>query len=131
MNYQYPDNLKYTEKHEWILEKEGRATVGITDYAQHSLGDIVFVELPELGQKVKIGDSLGIVESVKAVSEIYAPCSGIVRTVNENLLADPGLLNDEPYTAGWVVEIEIEELADKLLTAKEYKFLILEVAEEE
>ncbi|MGI6144279.1 MAG: glycine cleavage system protein GcvH [Peptococcia bacterium] len=130
MNYQYPDNLKYTEDHEWILEKEGKGIVGITDYAQHSLGDIVFVELPELGQKVKIGDSLGVVESVKAVSEIYAPCSGTVRAVNENLLADPALLNDEPYAAGWIAEIEIEELSDKLLTAKEYKFLILEKAEE-
>ena len=92
MNYQYPDNLKYTEDHEWILEKEGKGIVGITDYAQHSLGDIVFVELPEPGQKVKIGDSLGVVESVKAVSEIYAPCSGTVRAVNENLLADPACL---------------------------------------
>jgi len=130
MNYQYPDNIKYTKEHEWILEKEGSGTVGITDYAQHSLGDIVFVELPEVGQKVKVGDSLGVVESVKAVSDIYAPCSGTVRMVNENLLADPGLLNDNPYTAGWLVEIEVEELADKLLSAKEYRFLILEGAEE-
>jgi len=130
MNYNYPDNLKYTKKHEWILEKKGRGTVGITDYAQQSLGDIVFVELPEVGQKVKIGDSLGVVESVKAVSDIYAPCSGTVLMVNENLLADPELLNDDPYTAGWIVEIEIEELADKLLTAKDYRFFILEGAEE-
>lgn len=119
-----PENLKYTDKHEWLLVKENRrGIVGITDYAQNSLGDVVFVELPEVGQRIKIGEPIGVVESVKAVSNVYSPCSGIVRQVNENLFAAPELINDDPYGEGWLVELEIEEVAEKLLTAKDYKFI--------
>jgi len=124
-----PKNLKYTKKHEWLLEKEGRGIVGITDFAQKSLGDVVFVELPEVGSKVSIGESFGVVESVKAVSDLYSPCSGIVRLVNENLYAAPELINDDPYDAGWLIEVEIEEVAQELLTAKDYKFFTLEEQE--
>ncbi|MDD2211856.1 MAG: glycine cleavage system protein GcvH [Clostridia bacterium] len=122
----YPERLKYTEEHEWLLVKEGRGIVGITDYAQNSLGDVVFVDLPEVGKKLKANESLGVVESVKAVSDIYAPCAGIVKRVNENLFAAPELLNDDPYGEGWLVEIEIEELAEALLTASEYEKFVAE-----
>jgi glycine cleavage system H protein len=122
----YPERLKYTKEHEWLLVKEGRGIVGITDYAQNSLGDVVFVDLPEVGKKLKANESLGVVESVKAVSDIYAPCAGIVKRVNENLFAAPELLNDDPYGEGWLVEIEIEELAEALLTASEYEKFVAE-----
>ncbi|MDD4665035.1 MAG: glycine cleavage system protein GcvH [Clostridia bacterium] len=122
----YPERLKYTEEHEWLLVKEGRGIVGITDYAQNSLGDVVFVDLPEVGKKLKANESLGVVESVKAVSDIYAPCAGIVKRVNENLFAAPELLNDDPYGEGWLVEIEIGELAEALLTASEYEKFVAE-----
>ncbi|MGI6587575.1 MAG: glycine cleavage system protein GcvH [Peptococcia bacterium] len=122
----YPEKLKYTKEHEWLSVKEGWGLVGITEYAQNALGDVVFVELPEVGQKLKVGESLGVVESVKAVSDIYAPCAGTVKQVNENLFAAPELLNDDPYGEGWLVEIEIEELAEDLLTASEYEEFVAE-----
>lgn len=125
----YPENLKYTKEHEWILIKGTRGIVGITEYAQNSLGDVVFVELPEVGQRLKVGESLGVVESVKAVSDIYTPCAGVVKQINENLFAAPELLNDDPYHEGWLVEIEIEKLADNLLTASEYEEFLEEEGE--
>ncbi|HHX96737.1 MAG TPA: glycine cleavage system protein GcvH [Clostridia bacterium] len=122
----YPENLKYSQEHEWLLVKEKWGLVGITAYAQEALGDVVFVDLPEVGAKLKAGESLGMVESVKAISDIYAPCAGTVRRVNENLFSAPELINDDPYGEGWLVEIEIEEIAADLLTAAEYAKLVAE-----
>ena len=122
----YPENLKYTQEHEWLLVRDKWGTVGITEYAQDALGDVVFVDLPKVGTKLNAGESLGVVESVKAISDIYAPCTGIVKQVNENLFATPELINDDPYGEGWLVEMEIEELADDLLTAEEYAEFVAE-----
>ena len=117
----YPENLRYTKEHEWILVEGKKGLVGITEHAQNSLGDVVFTELPEIGRKLKIGEALGVVESVKAVSDIFTPCSGIVTAVNENLLDNPELINQDPYGEGWLVEIEVEELDSELLTSAEYE----------
>ncbi len=118
-----PDDLKYTEDHEWIEIKDGRARYGITNYAQEELGDIVYVELPQVGEEVKKGDMLGVIESVKTVSDLYAPISGKIEKVNEELEAAPELINDEPYGDGWIVLIEIsdETELDALLNPEEYK----------
>ena len=105
----YPENLKYSQEHEWLLVKEKWGLVGITAYAQEALGDVVFVDLPEVGAKLKAGESLGMVESVKAISDIYAPCAGTVRRVNENLFSAPELINDDPYGEGWLVEMKLRK----------------------
>ena len=118
-----PDDLKYTEDHEWIEIKDGRARYGITNYAQEELGDIVYVELPQVGEEVKKGDMLGVIESVKTVSDLYAPLSGTIKDVNDELEGAPELLNDDPYEDGWIVVFEIadgDEL-DSLLDPKEYE----------
>ena len=120
----YPKYLQYTKEHEWIEVKDKWGTVGITEYAQKSLGDIVFVDLPEVGTKLKAGETLGTVESVKAISDIYAPCSGTVKQINDNLFAAPEIINDDPFKAGWLVEMEIENLADDLLSAEEYEAFV-------
>jgi glycine cleavage system H protein len=119
-------NLKYTDSHEW-LKLEGKvAKVGITDHAQSELTDIVFVELPEIGKEVKKGDELCIVESVKSVSEIYAPVSGKIANTNKKLEDTPETINESPYDQGWLVEIEVKNKSeiDKLLTADAYKKII-------
>ena len=121
-----PDDLRYTNEHEWIRAASGSTVrIGITDYAQDSLGDIVFVQLPEPGTEVQAGDSLGEVESTKSVSEIYAPVSGRVVARNEALDADPAVVNSDPYGAGWLVEIEPSdpEAVAGLLDAAAYKAL--------
>ena len=115
----YPEELSYTREHEWIRWRK-KGIIGITDYAQDSLGDVVFVELPEVGRKLKIGEVFGVVESVKAVSDIYSPCSGVVRAVNEKLLDHPEILNQDPYGEGWLIEVEMEELDSELLSSIEY-----------
>lgn len=121
---QVPKNLKYTEEHEWVsVDEDGIATIGITDYAQESLGDIVFVELPEVGTTVEQGDSFVVVESVKAASEVYAPVSGEVVEVNEALNDSPENVNSSPYDHGWLVKIEVknQEEIDDLMSAATYK----------
>ena len=118
-----PEDLRYTAEHEWLAPAEaGVFKVGITHFAQDALGDIVFVQLPEVGAAVKAGDSLGEVESTKSVSEIYAPVSGEVVAVNDALSGAPELLNSEPYGAGWLVELRAEDPAavDGLLDAAAY-----------
>lgn len=122
----YPENLKYTSEHEWLFIKEKWGVVGITAYAQEALGDVVFVDLPSVGVCLKAGESLGVVESVKAISDLYAPCAGTVKRVNENLFAAPELINDDPYGEGWLIELEIEELSPNLLSAQEYAKLVAE-----
>ena len=114
----FPEELKYTEEHEWVLVEEDTVTVGITDFAQEQLGDVVFVELPESGDELEMGKAFGVVESVKAVSDIYAPVSGEVVEVNDELPDEPEILNNSPYEDGWMVRIkfndpaELEELMD-------------------
>ena len=119
-------DLKYTETHEWLKVKENTAQVGITDHAQSELTDIVFVELPKIGKQVKKGEELCIVESVKSVSEIYAPVSGKIVKVNTNLEDSPETINESPYDEGWLVEIEYssESEIDDLLSPEKYKQLI-------
>jgi len=117
------EDLKYTENHEWIKVKGDIAQVGITDHAQSELTDIVFVELPEVGKELKKGDELCIVESVKSVSEIYAPVSGKVSKINDKLEDAPEVINESPYDDGWLVEIKIADESEKnsLLDADTYK----------
>lgn len=126
-----PDDRKYTREHEWIkIENGNKAIIGITDHAQESLGDIVFVELPEIGRELEIGEACGVVESVKAVSDVYTPCSGKVAAVNEALLETPELINQDPYGDGWMVEVELGEPAPDLLSASEYEHFLAEEEKE-
>jgi len=124
----YPSTYRYTKQHEWIDVKDGVGTVGITDYAQHELGDVVFVELPKPGAKVEAGKSFGTVESVKAVSEIYAPVSGQVVEANDALEATPEKLNSNPHDTAWLIRIKLADQADlnKLMDAKAYEAFIAE-----
>ncbi len=121
-----PDNLKYTEDHEWIKVTDGDARYGITDYAQDELGDIVYVELPEVGEEISKGDMLGVIESVKTVSDLYAPISGTVKDVNEKLEGTPEVINEDPYKDGWIVVMEIthEDELDELLDPEEYEEML-------
>ena len=128
---EFPEDLKFSKEHEWVLVEGSVATVGITDYAQDQLGDIVFVELPAVGDKVSKEDAFGVVESVKAVSDIYAPVSGKVLEVNDDLPENPEMLNEDPYGDGWIIKIEMndpEELQD-LMTAAEYEEYVAEEKE--
>jgi len=126
MSNEIRDDLKYTDSHEWIKIIGSIATIGITDHAQSELTDIVFAELPEIGKQIKKGDELCVVESVKSVSEIYAPLSGKIVKINEKLEDAPEIINGQPYDDGWLVEIKIEnkDEINSLITASEYKKLI-------
>jgi glycine cleavage system H protein len=122
-----PDSLKYTREHEWIKDNgDGTITVGITDFAQSELGDIVFVELEPEGSEFEKDEVLGTVEAVKTVSELFSPVSGEIVAVNEELEDDPELVNNDPYEKGWMVKIKYSDASelDSLLTAKDYKELI-------
>ena len=128
MSYQIPEENYYTKEHEWAQVDENIVTVGITEFAQNSLGEIVYVELPEEGAKVTQSDVFGTVESVKAASDLYAPVSGTVIEVNTSIVDDPGVLNDDPMNNGWLIRIEMDtekELAN-LIRAPEYKKMIAE-----
>lgn len=123
-----PDELRYTEEHEWVKVEGNTATIGITDFAQSELGDIVFVELPEEGSDIHAGDVFGSVESVKTVSELYAPISGKVIAVNGELEDTPEHVNEDAYEAGWMIKVEVadeSELAN-LLSAAQYQESISE-----
>jgi glycine cleavage system H protein len=121
-----PKDLKYSEEHEWVQVESGVAIVGISDYAQKELGDIVFVELPELGERFAQMEVFGTVEAVKAVSELYAPVSGEVVEVNQKLEDTPQLINSDPYGDGWIIKVKLEDEGelDNLLSPKEYQELI-------
>lgn len=122
----FPDELKYTEEHEWVLVEDDIATIGITDFAQDQLGDVVFVELPEVGDLLEMGKTLGVVESVKAVSDIYAPLSGEVVEINEDLPDEPELINTSAYEDGWMIKLKISdpgELED-LMDAADYQSFV-------
>ncbi len=120
-----PNQFKYTKEHEWVEAKEGSAIVriGITDFAQGALGDIVYIQLPKVGQIVAAGAVCGEVESTKSVSEIFAPVSGKVVAINNDLDSAPEAINSDPYGAGWIAEIELSGGSDELLSAAEYEGL--------
>ena len=120
-----PDDRLYTTEHEWLLQEDGIARVGLTAYAQEELGDIVFVDLPELGREVSFMGKLGEVESVKVASEIFSPAAGEISSINEKLQDTPELLNQDPYGEGWLVTIRLTgPLADELMDAGAYRKLI-------
>jgi glycine cleavage system H protein len=123
---QFPAELLYSRDHEWIAVADGRARIGVTDYAQDSLGDVVYVQLPSVGSVVAAGDSFGEIESTKSVSDVYAPVSGAVVAVNDALGGSPDSLNSDPYGAGWICEIELSDAAelDNLLDAAAYQALL-------
>ena len=127
-----PDGLRYSEEHEWVTVADGVATIGITDYAQEELGDIVFVELPVVGATLKKGESLGVVESVKAVSDIYVPVSGAVIEVNGRLATNPETINEDPYGEGWMLRATLADPAEieQLMTAEEYRGFVAEEKKE-
>lgn len=118
-----PEDLRYTKEHEWVGMRDDAAVIGITDHAQSELGDITFVELPSTGQKVKKGESIGTVESVKAASDIYAPVSGTVSEVNEELENSPETLNESPYDKGWICKFGDTDISaiEELMSAGEYE----------
>ena len=118
-----PEHLRYTKEHEWLSDESGIITMGITDYAQSSLGDIVYVQLPQVGDSVTSGAVCGEVESTKSVSEIYSPVTGTISAVNSALVSNPELLNSDPYGAGWIAKISPSGGLDSLLSAAEYKAL--------
>jgi glycine cleavage system H protein len=119
----YPENYRYTKEHEWVLIEGATGTIGITDHAQHELGDIVYVDLPKVGQKVEKGQSFGSVESVKAVSDIYSPVTGDVAAINELLTASPEKLNEDPHGAGWLIKVNLDSAAEvgDLMTTGDYQ----------
>ncbi|HTR42906.1 MAG TPA: glycine cleavage system protein GcvH [Pseudomonadales bacterium] len=118
-----PNDLKYTKSHEWVRATGDTATIGITDHAQAELTDIVFVELPEAGRKVKAGEACAVVESVKTASDIYAPVSGEILESNKTVVDDPGLTNREPYAGGWFFKIKLSNPAElaSLMSPEQYK----------
>lgn len=122
----FPENLKYTKEHEWILVNGDTGTIGITDFAQSELGDVVFVDLPQVGKVLKVGDVFGTIEAVKAVSDLFSPASGVVIEVNKDLESQPELINKEPYTGGWMIKIKLSDPTElnNLLDVTLYKNLI-------
>ena len=122
----FPDNLKYTKDHEWISVQGKIGTIGVTDYAQGELGDVVFIDINTSKSDIKAGDSIGTIEAVKTVSDIYAPCSGKIVEVNNHLQTQPEVVNTDPYGLGWMVKIEIADPSElnSLLDSKAYKVLI-------
>jgi glycine cleavage system H protein len=131
MNTMYPDQYRYTQEHEWVHVDGDKATVGITHYAQEQLGDVVYVELPRIGAVIHAKQSFGTVESVKAVSDLYAPMSGKVTEVNESLVDAPEILNEDPHTKGWLVRARISDKneLDDLMTAENYQTYVAAEAE--
>ncbi len=114
----FPTDRQYTAEHEWI---DSQGQVGITDYAQDALGDVVFVDLPAVGNQLQIGDTFGVVESVKSVSDLYSPVQGVVEAVNDQLVDHPEWINEDPYGKGWIIRLRTEKLAEDLLSAEQYR----------
>ena len=125
---EFPEGLLYTESHEWVRDGGAHATIGITDYAQKQLKDIVYVELPEIGAQFKKGDSVGVVESVKTVADIYSPLSGKVVDRNVTLKDHPQFVNEDPYGKGWIIKMEIQDRTELkgFLSAKAYQGILPE-----
>ncbi|MFW9782773.1 MAG: glycine cleavage system protein GcvH [Candidatus Heimdallarchaeota archaeon] len=126
MSYNFPGNLHYTTTHEWVRIDNSTATVGITDYAQHQLGDIVFVELPDVGIVLEKESNVGEIESVKAVGDLIMPLSGEIVGINEKLANNPELVNSSPFEEGWMIKIQISHASEieELLTVEKYKELV-------
>ena len=120
-----PEELKYSKTHEWIKEEDGLFVIGLTDYAQSSLGDIVFINLPEEGDEVQAGEAFSDVESVKAVSDVFSPVTGVVAEVNEELLDNPALVNEDPYNA-WLIKVRDVTDQEELLDAAGYEAVVAE-----
>ena len=121
---EYPDELRYTSQHEWAKAEDGRVRIGITDFAQDALGDVVYVDVPEVGTEVRAGEPFGEVESTKSVSDVYAPVTGVVVERNEALADNPQLVNEDPYGAGWMISIEGDAAAlEGLMDAEAYRRL--------
>ncbi|TMB28159.1 MAG: glycine cleavage system protein GcvH [Deltaproteobacteria bacterium] len=122
----YPDSLKYTKEHEWARIAGNRATMGITSFAKDQLGDVVYLELPEVGAQIVRGEPFGVVESTKAVSELFAPVTGKVTKVNKELVDAPEGINDDPYEKGWMIEVELSspQEVSELLSAAQYQELV-------
>jgi len=125
-NYKIPENLKYTKTHEWIKIEDKIAYIGITDYAQQELGDIVFVEVNSINKELNKNDSFGTIEAVKTVSDLFMPISGKVIEINEKLKNNPELINKDPYGEGWIIKVEISNINEisNLLSVEDYKKLI-------
>jgi len=125
MDYKFPEELKYTPTHEWVRVNDTQATVGITDFAQHQLGDIVFVELPEKGMVFEKGSNAVEIESVKAVGDLKMPLSGEIIEINEKIVDNPELVNSSPFNDGWIIKIAFSHPIeiDELITADEYKVI--------
>ncbi|WP_415383143.1 glycine cleavage system protein GcvH [Halosimplex sp. TS25] len=123
MSFDVPDDLRYLESHEWVRVDDDSARIGISDFAQDELGDVVFVDLPSEGEEIAADEDFGVVESIKAVSDIYAPVSGTVTAVNSDLADAPELINEDPYGDGWLIDVELTDDGelDDLLTADEYE----------
>lgn len=123
-----PKELRYSEEHEWVKVEGEKVRIGITDFAQSELGDIVFVELPEVGDKITVDQPFGSVESVKTVSELYAPVSGKVVEINEELNDSPEFVNESPYEKAWMITVELSDNSEveKLMTAEQYEDMIKE-----
>ena len=121
-----PENLKYTDDHEWVSVKDDVAIIGITDFAQSELGDIIFVEFPDTGMSINQKDSVGTLEAVKTVADIYSPVTGEVVEVNDNLESSPELINEDPYDEGWILKIKIsnKDELDGLLSNSDYEKMI-------
>lgn len=121
-----PSNLKYTTDHEWVSIEDGKATIGITDFAQRELGDIVFVEFPELGDSFDVGETFGTIEAVKTVADLFMPVSGKIAAINEELDADPSKMNSDPYGDGWLVKIKLSspDEEEDLISFTSYKEII-------
>ncbi|MFQ5868939.1 MAG: glycine cleavage system protein GcvH [Candidatus Zixiibacteriota bacterium] len=121
-----PEEFRYTKEHEWLKAEEGLATIGITDYAQSELGDIVFVELPQVGDTVSQGEPFGTIEAVKTVADLFSPVSGEVSELNPKIEEDPAVMNKDPYGEGWMMKIKMSEAsqADSLLSPTDYRALI-------
>jgi len=128
----FPEDLRYTKEHEWAKSEDGQALIGITDYAQDALGDVVYVELPEIGTELKQFQTFGVVESVKAVSDLFSPLSGKVVEINHDLKDNPQLVNEDPYGEGWMIKLEVKDLSEweNLLTAQDYKSYVEEEKED-
>jgi glycine cleavage system H protein len=131
--YKILDELYYTKEHIWVKIENDVATIGITDYAQSQLGDVVFIELPEVEREVESGEVIATVESIKAVSEIYSPLTGKIISINEDLANEPSLLNSDPYGDGWICDIQIKDLTEieDLMTADDYRAYLEAITEEE
>jgi glycine cleavage system H protein len=128
----YPTDYRYTKQHEWVKAQGDAATIGITDYAQQELGDVVFVEMPKVGAKLKAGASFGTVESVKAVSEIYSPVSGEVTETNAALVNEPEKINKDPHSSAWLIKVKLADPKEvsSLMDAAAYQAYIAEAAKE-